>query len=134
MSATIGSGVLSPHGAGLPRLSLRMRCPAASSSWARRSTGPRMSYRTFLSLLACSTMSAEPKGCSGQVGGQQLGAGHGGCRGGGHGEPEDAAAARVGLDAYLAAVQVHDPPADGQAEAGAGEALGARSPVERRED
>src|SRR5690349_8555426 len=106
MSATIGSGVLSPHGAGLPRFSLRMRCPAASSSWARRNTGPRMSYRTFLSLLACSTMPAEPNALR-EISRQQLGSGGRRHRGGGHREPEDAPAVRVRLDADLAAVPGH---------------------------
>ena len=47
---------MSPNGAVLPMLSLRIRCPSASSCLARRSTGPRMSYRTLFSLLACGTI------------------------------------------------------------------------------
>src|SRR5689334_19408597 len=136
-SAMIASGAFSPHGAGLPRLSLRMRCPAASSSWARRSTGPRMSYRTFLSLFACATMDPEYSaraGYSGQAGGQLRELVRHGEPGRGHREPEDAAAARVGLDADRAAVQRDDPAGHGQAQARTREALRRRRAVERRED
>ena len=55
-SVTTLSGAISPNGAVLPMLSLRIRCPSASSWRARRSTGPRMSYRTLFSLLACGTI------------------------------------------------------------------------------
>ena len=45
-------GASRPNGAGLPRFSLMISWPAASSWRARRSTGPRMSYLTLLSLPA----------------------------------------------------------------------------------
>src|SRR5699024_7492241 len=43
MSWTIASGASKPKGAGLPMLSLRIVCPAASMAWASSRTGPRMS-------------------------------------------------------------------------------------------
>src|ERR1022692_2952012 len=60
-SRSTASGASIPKAAGLPRLSLRMWCQSASSCLARRSTGPRMSYRTFCSLLACDTMRSAPR-------------------------------------------------------------------------
>src|SRR5215469_10238605 len=54
------SGVNSPNGAGFPMLSLMISWPWASSSRARRSTGPRMSYRTSASRVACVTTCAPP--------------------------------------------------------------------------
>src|SRR5690242_14981634 len=113
-----------------------------------------MSYRTFLSLLACATMPSslghppaptrrpaavdriEDRGAtrSCEVGGQQLGAGRRGRRRGRHGEPEDAAAARVRVDADLAAVPGDDAAADGEPEARTRIAVRGRGAVERRED
>src|SRR5258708_12643333 len=55
-SVTTLSGAISPNGAVLAMVSLRIRGPSASSWRARCSTGPRMSYRTLFSLLACGTI------------------------------------------------------------------------------
>ena len=55
MSRMITSGASNPNGAGLPMLSLRIRCPSASNRAACACTGPRISYRTFWSFDDCSS-------------------------------------------------------------------------------
>src|ERR1035437_2026422 len=66
-SCSTASGAMIPKCAGLPRLSLRIGYPCASSCLARCNTGPLMSYRTFCSLLACDTICPVPPRLEGSI-------------------------------------------------------------------